>query len=276
MRKPKIQIGYIPLICLAVIWLFPIAWIVLISFRAEAGSYTSYFLPKRFTFTNYYTLLTDTTRFKYIRWFLNTLAVASASCILSAFIVLSTAFTLSRLRFAGRKLIMNALLVLGMFPGFMSMIAVYYVLKGIGLAQSLAALVLVYGGGASLGYYVAKGYFDTIPRSIDEAARLDGATEWHIFTKITIPIAKPIIIYTILTSFMAPWADFIFPRVILGDKYDNYTIALGLYTMLERGNIETWYTRFAAGAVLVSIPITILFMYMQKYYIEGTAGATKG
>ena len=255
MRKPKIQIGYIPLICLAVIWLFPIAWIVLISFRAEAGSYTSYFLPKRFTFANYYTLLTDTTRFKYIRWFL---------------------FTLSRLRFAGRKLIMNALLVLGMFPGFMSMIAVYYVLKGIGLAQSLAALVLVYGGGASLGYYVAKGYFDTIPRSIDEAARLDGATEWHIFTKITIPIAKPIIIYTILTSFMAPWADFIFPRVILGDKYDNYTIALGLYTMLERGNIETWYTRFAAGAVLVSIPITILFMYMQKYYVEGTAGATKG
>jgi arabinogalactan oligomer/maltooligosaccharide transport system permease protein len=190
--------------------------------------------------------------------------------------VLSTSFTLSRLRFSGRKMFMNLLLVLGMFPGFMSMIAVYYILKGLGLSQSLAALILVYGGGASLGYYVSKGFFDTIPKSLDEAARIDGATQWQVFTKIIMPVSKPIVIYTILTSFMTPWADFIFPRVIMGDNYDNYTIALGLYTMLERANIETWYTRFAAGAVLVSIPITVLFMCMQKYYVEGISGAVKG
>lgn len=276
LRAAKINPGYIVLVVMAIIWLFPIAWIIMISFRAESGSYTSYFWPKEFTLKNYIVLLTDSSTFPYLRWFGNTLFVAVCSCILTTFIVLSTAFTLSRIRFSGRKLFMNMVLILGMFPGFMSMIAVYYILKGMNLTQSLIALIIVYSGGAAMGYYIAKGFFDTIPKALDEAACIDGATKWQVFTQVTIPISKPIIIYTVLTSFMSPWADFIFARVIMGDDYKHYTVALGLFSMLSRENIDTWYTRFAGGAVLVSIPIAILFITLQKYYVEGLSGSVKG
>lgn len=276
MKAAKINPGYIVLVIMSIIWLFPIAWVILISFRAEPGSYTSYFWPRQLTLKNYVVLLTDTSQFHYLKWFGNTLFVAVCSCILSTFIVLSTAFTLSRIRFQGRKTFMNLLLILGMFPGFMSMIAVYYILKGMGLTQSLIALILVYAGGGALSYYIAKGFFDTIPKALDEAACIDGATKWQVFIKVTIPLSKPIIIYTVLTSFMGPWADFIFAKVIMGDNYENYTVALGLFTMLERANIDTWYTRFAAGAVLVSIPIAVLFISLQKYYVEGLSGSVKG
>ena len=171
---------------------------------------------------------------------------------------------------------MNVGLILNMFPGFMSMIAVYYILKGLGITQSLIALIMVYSGGAGLSYYIAKGFFDTIPKAIDEAARIDGATRWKVFTKITMPLSKPIIVYTILTSFMAPWVDFIFARVIMGDKYENYTVAVGLWTMLQKEYIQTWFTRFAAGAVCVSIPIALLFVFTQKYYVNGLSGSVKG
>jgi len=143
-----------------------------------------------------------------------------------------------------RKPLMNVALILGMFPGFMSMIAVYYILKGIGLTQSLVALVLVYSGGAGLGFYVAKGFFDTVPKAIDEAAWIDGATKWQVFTKLTIPLSKSIIVYTVLTSFMAPWLDYIFVSVIMGDNYNKYTVALGLFKMLEREFINQWFTRY--------------------------------
>lgn len=276
LRAAKMNPGYIILVIMGIIWVFPIAWIIMISFRLESGSYTSYFWPKEFTFKNYLVLLTDSSKFPYLKWFGNTLFVSVFSCALTTFIVLSTAFTLSRIRFFGRKLFMNIVLILGMFPGFMSMIAVYYILKGMNLTQSLIALILVYSSGAAMGYYIAKGFFDTIPKALDEAACIDGATKWQVFTRITIPISKPIIIYTVLTSFMSPWADFIFARVIMGDDYEHYTVALGLFTMLSRENIDTWYTRFAAGAVLISIPIAILFITLQKYYVEGLSGSVKG
>lgn len=276
MAADKISPGYIILVVLSVIWLFPIFYIVMNAFRQEGSFYVNYIIPKDVGIGNFKKLLLDDSKFHYVRWFKNTLIVAVCSCALSSFIVLSTAYTLSRVRFAGRKVIMNLLLILGMFPGFMSMIAVYYILKGMGLAQSLAALVLVYSGGASLSYYVAKGFFDTIPKALDEAAYIDGATKWSVFTRITIPLSKPIIIYTILTSFMAPWADYIFASVILGDKSDYYTIAMGLFNMLSKENIDKYFTQFAAGAVLISIPIAALFISLQKYYVEGLSGSVKG
>jgi arabinogalactan oligomer/maltooligosaccharide transport system permease protein len=172
---------------------------------------------------------------------------------------------------------MNVGLILGMFPGFMAMIAVYHLLKAVNLDQKLISLILVYSSTAALGYFVAKGFFDTIPYSLDEAATIDGATKNQIFFKIILPLSKPIIVYTALTSFMAPWVDFIFVSVIMKDNYQNYTVALGLYQMLTRENISRYFTQFCAGAVLVSIPITIIFMLMQKYYVEGvTGGAVKG
>jgi arabinogalactan oligomer/maltooligosaccharide transport system permease protein len=261
---------------LAFVWLIPIFWVIMTSFRGEDGSYTPYFFPKQLTFHNYIRLFTETGQFYYLRWFMNTFFVAVCSCLISTFYVLSISYAISRLRFRMRKPFMNIALILGMFPGFMSMIAVYYILKGLNMTQSLLALILVYSGGAGLGFYIAKGFFDTIPKSIDEAAWLDGASKWQVFRKITIPLSKPIIIYTILTSFIAPWTDYIFVSVIMGDNYNNYTVALGLFKMLEREFITNWYTRFAAGAVIVSIPISILFIIMQKYYVEGVSGAVKG
>jgi len=276
MKSVKVSPGYIILSVMSVIWLFPLVWIVFNSFRGEGGFYIGYFIPKTFTFDNYVKIWTDTSTFQFAKWYRNTIMVATASCALTSFIVLSTAFILSRIRFSGRRTLMNLILVLGMFPAFMSMIAVYYVIKGLGLTQSLAALVIVYSAGASLGYYISKGFFDTIPRSLDEAAFIDGATKWQVFTRITIPLSKSIIIYTILTSFMAPWADYIFSSIILGDNADNYTVAIGLFNMLTRDNIEEWYTCFAAGAILIAVPISALFLTLQRYYVEGLAGSVKG
>lgn len=276
-RRAADAVIYIILTVLAIIWLLPIVYLILQSFRAEAGAYTSYIIPKSFTLDNYKRLFTQTDMFNYPKWYLNTLTVSVATCILSTLMILMISYTFSRLRFKSRKTFMNLGLILGMFPGFMSMIAVYYLLKVIGLEQSLISLVLVYSSAAALGYFVAKGFFDTIPRSLDEAATIDGATRNQIFWKIIFPLSKPIIVYTALTSFVSPWADFIFVSVIMKDNYSNYTVALGLFQMLTRENIFEYFTRFCAGAVLVALPVSLLFMFLQRYYVSGViGGAVKG
>lgn len=270
---------HILLAALSIIWVLPIIWVVLISFRAEKGAYTSTFLPQSYTIDNYVRLFTETDMFNFPLWFRNTLIVAIFSCIISTFFVLSISYVFSRLRFKLRKRFMNIALILGMFPGFMSMIAVYYILKGVGLttgALKLVSLVLVYSAGSCLTFYVAKGFFDTIPKAIDEAAIIDGCTKWQVFTKVIIPLSKPIIVQTIIQAFMAPWIDFIFSKVIAGSEPQYYTVAVGLWNMLTKENITNYYTRFAAGAVLISIPIAILFCSVQKYYMESNAGAVKG
>lgn len=264
---------------LALVWLLPIFWIVLTSLRGEQGSYVSTFFPKTYTFNNYISLFTDTNVLNFPKMFMNTLIIAIFSCIISCFFVLSVAYATSRLRFKLRKPYMNMAMILGLFPGFMSMVAVYYILKTVGLSEGAmirVALVLVYSGGAGTGFYIAKGFFDTVPKALDEAAYIDGATKWQVFTKIIVPLSKPIIVYTALTSFLGPWLDFIFAKVICRANADYYTVSIGLWKMLEKTNIDAWYTRFAAGAVCVSIPIAILFIFMQRYYAEGMSGAVKG
>ena len=276
----KNSLVHIMLGILALIWILPIAWVVMTSFRLEKGSYSSSFIPQKFTLSNYIGLFTDTSIFNFNRWFVNTFVVAVFSCLLATFFLVSIAFVMSRLRFKMRKTYLNLAMILGMFPGFMSMIALYYIFKAIGLIDGynkLLALILLYSGGSGiLNFYVAKGFFDTIPKALDEAAFIDGATKWKVFTKITIPLSKPIIVYTVLTSFMAPWIDFIMAKVIIGTDSKCYTVAIGLWNMLEKENIYNWFTRFAAGAVCVSIPIAILFIFMQKYYTDGLGGAVKG
>ena len=268
---------YTLLFTLAVIWLVPLFFLIVHSFRAEPGAAIRYLFPKEYTADNYIRLFTDTELFNFPRWYMNTLVVSVASCALSTLYVLMISYAFSRLRFRFRESMMRAGLVLNMFPGFMAMIAVYFILKAVGLTQSLLALVLVYSGSAALSYYVAKGFFDTIPRALDEAAYIDGASKSTIFWRITLPLSKPIVVYTVLMSFMAPWMDFIFASVIMKDNYDNYTVALGLFQMITRENIYDYFTVFCAGAVVVAIPIALLFLFMQKYYVEGvTGGAVKG
>lgn len=272
-------IVHVVLAILAVIWVFPIIWVVLTSFRAEKGSYVSTFLPQSYTLDNYIKLFTDTSILNFPKMFMNTLIIAIFSCLIATFYTLAVSYCLSRLKFKLRKPYMNMAMILGLFPGFMSMVAVYFILKAAGLTEGnmiRVALILCYSGGAGLGFQIAKGLFDTIPYAVDEAAILDGCTKWQVFTKVTLPLSKPIIVYTVLTAFMAPWLDFIFAKVICRANSDQYTIAIGLWKMLEKEYIDSWYTSFAAGAVLISIPIAILFLCMQKYYVDGVSGAVKG
>lgn len=275
-RKTANAAIYIILTVLSAVWILPIVYLVILSLRKESGAYTPYIFPKELTLDNYTLLFTDTSLFNYPRWFLNTFIVAAITCVISTIMILMISYAFSRLKFNSRKRFMSLGLIMGMFPGFMSMIAVYHLLKVVGLVQSLASLVLVYSASSALGYFVAKGFFDTIPRSLDEAATIDGANRNQIFWKIILPLSKPIVVYTALTSFIAPWADFIFVSVIMKDNYENYTVALGLYQMLSRENIYNYFTRFCAGAVLVAVPVTLLFMLLQRYYVSGvTGGAVK-
>ncbi|MBP1554505.1 MAG: ABC transporter permease subunit [Oscillospiraceae bacterium] len=264
---------------LAVIWVLPIVWIVLTSFRAEKGAYTSTFLPQGYTLDNYIKLFTDRNVLNFPKMFWNTLIIAVICCVISTFFVLSVAYSLSRMRFGFRKTYMNIAMILGLFPGFMAMVAQYFILKSMGLTEGSAVrlgLIIVYSACTGLGFQIAKGFFDTIPKSIDEAAVIDGATQWQVFTQITMPLSKPIVIYTVMTSFIAPWVDFVFAKVICRANADQFTVAIGLWNMLQKEYLYQWYTCFAAGAVIISIPIAILFIYMQRFYVEGMSGAVKG
>jgi len=271
---------HILLAVLSIIWILPIIYVILTSFRKEGGTYKSYIIPKEFTLDNYVKLFTETQILDFKRWFFNTLVIALCVMLISGFMVIAVSYCMSRLRFKMRKPFMNVALILGMFPGFMSMFAIYYIFKGLGFLETgllkQIALVMVYSGGAGLGFYMAKGFFDTIPKTIDEAAYIDGASKWETFIHITLPMSKPIITHTLLTAFMGPWTDYIMARVIMGQDRDYYTIAIGLWTMLEKEYINTYYTQFYAGCVLISIPISILFLLTQKCYVEGVAGAVKG
>lgn len=270
---------HIVLALLAVVWVIPIIWIVLLSFSTQKGSYVSSFIPKGFTLDNYIKLFTDTNILNFPQMFANTMVIAIFTCIISTFFVLSVSYCMSRLRFKMRKPYMNVAMILGLFPGFMSMVAVYYILKAVGLSEGSmirVALVLVYSAGSGMGFFIAKGFFDTVPKALDEAAYLDGATKSQVFRLITIPLSKPIIVYTVLTSFLGPWLDFIFAKVICRADSRYYTVAIGLWRMLDKEYADRWFTCFAAGAVCVSIPIAILFISMQKYYTDGLTGAVKG
>ena len=279
--RKKLVVGgiHVVLAVLAFIWLVPIAWVVLTSFRGTKGSYSSTFFPTVYTLDNYVKLFTDFSVFNFPKMIFNTLIVATATCLISTFFVVSVAYALSRLRFRGRKGIMNVAMVMNLFPAFMSMIAVYYIIKMIGWSEGgmpRIAMIAVYAGGAGCGYQIAKGFFDTIPIALDEAATLDGATRWQILTKIIMPLSKPIIVYTLLTSFAGPFKDFMLAKVLCGSNQDYYTVAVGMYQMLDPEYIDQWFCSFAAAAVVISIPIAALFLKTQKYYVEGVSGAVKG
>lgn len=295
-RRVSLGVTYAVLSVLSVIWLIPLAWIVLSAFRCEyqpdgtfIGRVTSSFFPKQFGFKNFADLFSSTyygVPNAFPKWMLNTLLIAVICCVISTFLVLSVAYCMSKLRFRLRKPFMNLAMIIGLFPSFMSMIAIYFLLKSIGLSgnpehpeYSVIGLILAYSAGSGLGFQVAKGFFDVIPNALVESAKLDGCTNFKIFRTIIIPLAKPIIIYQALMSFIGPWMDFIFAKVIIGaDNARYWTVSVGLYSMLFGSHSDTnLFTQFAAGCVIVAIPIVTLFMFLQKYYVEGvTAGAVKG
>ena len=266
---------HVLLVLMSIIWLIPFVCILLQSFRVESTWQVGYVVPQQWGLDNYRNLLnTD-----FPRWYLNTFIAALVTAVLQTIIVLCMSYTLSRFRFKMRQPLMRFMLILGMFPGMLSMIILYRVLKDLGLTQANAVpgLILVYVASSGMGYYVSKGFFDTIPMSLDEAARVDGATRAQILYKIILPLSKPIVIYTILTAFMGPWGDFVFARYISFGASAGKNVAVGLYDWLSKDQINKSYTMFCAGGVLVALPVTMLFMFLQKYYVEGvTGGAVKG
>ncbi|MFA6829119.1 MAG: ABC transporter permease subunit [Bacilli bacterium] len=273
---------YIFLILISIIWLIPFVYLIGQSF---ASSYaTQYFFPlihpelgqPGWTFDNYARLFNDPI-LPFWKWYLNTLVIAVITTILQTIVILGTSYAFSRLRFKMRKPLMKMILLLGMFPSFLSMIIIYFILKLLNLQSSIYSLIIIYVASAAMQYYIAKGFFDTIPRSLDEAAMIDGANKNTIFFKVVMPLSKPIVVYTALISFVAPWGDFMMASYLAGGNLDMMTVAVGMQTMLAKQYINQYFNMFCAGGVFISIPIVILFFWLQKYYVEGiTGGAVKG
>ena len=268
------------LVIVSIVWLIPFVWIVAHSFRGEStGMYCKTFFPKEFTLDNYIGLFTDVSTMNFPKMFMNTFIIAIFTCLISTFFVLSVSYCLSRVKWTMRKPYMNMAMVINLFPGFMSMVAIYFLLKSMGLTEGNRipiALVICFTAGAGTGFTVMKGYMDTIPKALDEAAMIDGCTRWQTFWKITLPLCKPMVVYQIITAFMGPWVDFIFAKIIVRAETQYATVSIGMWKMLEMEFINGWFTRFCAAAVLVSIPIAILFMITQKFYQEAMGGAVKG
>lgn len=261
------------IVLLALIWLIPIIWVILASFSAQTTFKSDTFFPTSYTIANYVDLFTKT---DFPKWVLNTLIIAVCNTVLTTLFTVVTAFALSRFRFKTRKFFLNITLILGMFPGFMSMVAVFFILSDLKLINSIWSLLVYYVAGAGLGFFVCKGYFDTIPKDIDEALKMDGIPAAISFVKVYLPLAMPIIIYTALLAFMAPWADYILAGLVL--KSDSAkTVAVGLYGWMDKSKINDYFTKFAAGSVIVAVPITALYISLQRFFIEGiSAGAVKG
>lgn len=272
-------IRHLVLLFLSVVWLIPILWLFVTSFSGYKGINTSHFFPETWTLDNYaQLLLRPDSIVQYPRWFWNTLVIAAFSCLISTILVLMVSYTMSKLRFAGRKGLMSFAIILNMFPGVLSMIAIYFILKTMGLTNSHLGMIIVYSAGAGLGYLICKGFMDTISISLSEAARLEGASEAKIFWSVIIPLSKPIIVYTVINAFLAPWADFVFAKLMLNSGVaTDWTVAIGLFNMLGKSMINKYFSVFCAGGVLIAIPISALFVIMQKFYVEGiTGGSVKG
>lgn len=275
-RRIGNTVVYVILILMTVIWLFPFFGIVMESFRVESQMQQSYLIPKEFGLDNYIRLFKET---DFLIWFKNTGIMGVATAAIQTIFVLSMSYVLSRLRFKGRKGLMNLMLILGMFPGFLTLILIYKVFSDLGLtgANAPIGLIIVYCASSGMGYYVSKGFFDTIPTSLDEAARVDGATRWQVFYKVIMPLSKPIVIYTILMGFMAPWGDFMQASYIIHENSAGMNVAVGVYEWMSKTMVNTNYTMFCAAGVIVAIPVTTVFLLLQKYYVEGvTGGAVKG
>lgn len=282
--KTKRAIGntvtYIVLVLISIIWLFPFVCLFLQSLRSYnegGGGMVDYLLPKQFSLDSYAFLLSKESQF--VRWYGNTLIIAAFVAVLQTIVVLCVSYALSRMRFKGRTFLMRFWLILGMFPGFLSMICLYFLLKQFGLTQegAIPGLILISVASSGMGYYVTKGYFDTIPKALDEAARIDGASRARVFFTMILPMSKPIIIYAALVAFMAPWCDYIFASYVAFGYSDSYNVAVAMQRWVWTNDYQGYFTRFCAGGMLIAVPVTILFICLQKYYVEGvTGGAVKG
>lgn len=261
------------LVLIGLVVVLPILWIVLSSFQPGTSLFSSSLIPESFTGKHYVTLFTDT---DFPRWFLNTLRIAVINMVVGVIITSMTAFGFSRYYFKIKQSALTLFMVLQMFPSFLAMTAIFIILGKLQLLNSYWGLLLIYAAGqVPFNTWVLKGYFDNISRSLDEAARIDGASEFRIFMRVIFPLGRPALVLVAFRTFMTPWMDFIMPSLILREESQK-TIALGIFEWVSYEANEN-FTMFAAAAILISIPITLLFGVLQKSIVTGmTAGATKG
>ncbi|WP_310604614.1 sugar ABC transporter permease [Anaerosporobacter sp.] len=271
-RRVKAVLINAELMLVSLIVLVPVIWIIMSSFNKGQNLSTASFIPKELTLSNYTKLFEQT---DFGSWFVNSLTIATLNAFIAVILILLTAWVLSRFKFKGKKTGLLTLLVLSMFPSFLSMTAVYTLFIVLELVNKPIALVILYAAGAiPYNVWLVKGYIDGIPSSLDEAAYIDGSSKLNTFLRIIVPMSKPIIVYCAVSQFMMPWMDYIIPNLLLtGNK--NKTVAVGLYSMISSDQNAN-FTLFAAGAVVVAVPITVMYLLFQKFLVQGiVAGASK-
>ncbi|NGM81608.1 sugar ABC transporter permease [Paenibacillus sp. 7124] len=267
-----LSVSYVLLAVVGVFSVYPALWVIMSSLRTGNSLYSETLLPTALTFGHYANLFD---KYDFARWYVNTLKIAVTTTVIGTILTLLPGYAFSVFRFNGRKTMMSTLMVLGLFPGFMSMIAVFILLNLMNLLNTHFAVILVYAAGAPLFFLFAKSYFDTIPKSLVEAARIDGAGHLGIFFRIVMPLSTPLIVYTALSIFAGSFTDFIFAKLVLRTP-ETKTLAVGLFDMISTRQ-STDFTTFAAGCVLIAVPITFLFILLQRLLTQGlTAGAEKG
>ncbi|HET7628915.1 MAG TPA: sugar ABC transporter permease [Bacillales bacterium] len=266
---------YLILAGVFVVIVYPLLWTVGMSLNPGQSLYSSSIIPNEISWEHYKWLF-ESPDSDYVIWYKNSLIVAFFTSFFSVVITSFVAYAFSRYRFVGRKYGLYAFLLLQMFPALMAMVAFYILLNLVGLLNTLTGLILIYiGGQIPFNAWLVKGYFDTIPRELDEAARIDGAGHMKVFVRIMLPLAKPILAVVALFNFMTPLFDFLLPNIVLKDP-EKYTLAVGLFNFIN-DQFANNFTRFAAGAILVALPIAVVFLFLQRYLLQGlTAGGTKG
>jgi len=255
--------------------LFPIIWIISASFNPSGSLAAQRLVPDNASLANYRLLLNDPLH-PFLRWVFNSLKVSSITAVLGVISIMLSAYSFSRFRFRGRRQLMLALLLIQVFPTLLMFVAIFYLFQQLGQYVPHAPLVLAYlGTQMGIQIWLMKGFFDSIPRDIDESALVDGATHWQIFWRLIFPLARPMIVIVALLVFIASYQEFVLASVLLKDK-SQYTLMVGLYLFVSENFANNWGV-FAAGGLLGALPIVILYQALQDHIIGGlTAGAVKG
>lgn len=260
---------------------FPIVWIFSASIDPRNSLQTATLIPPNASFRNYEYLLTNTTQ-PYLRWMWNSIKVSSIASVLSVFITALSAYAFSRFRFAGRRTLLLVTFLLQVFPSSLMIVAMFLLLKDFGDVipalglNSHAGLILVYLGGVlGINVWLMKGILDTVPRALDESAKIDGATDWQIFWLVILPLIRPIMIIIAILTFVGTWADFLLPQILLQDT-QQFTLAVGLIIFARQQFAQNWGV-FSAGALMGAVPTIIIYLLVQDYIVSGlTSGAVKG
>jgi arabinogalactan oligomer/maltooligosaccharide transport system permease protein len=266
---------YLTLALACAVVLYPLLWVVACSFRVSSGLISSSLIPSNPTTENYRYIFTDP-NVNFLRWFLNTIKVSALSSAVALAITTPAAYAFSRMRFAGRRHILISFMISQMFPSFIAIVALYTLLGWIGLIDSHLGLILLYAGGAvPFSIWLLKGYFDSVPKAMEESAMIDGATKLQAFTKVLLPLARPILYVVGLINFIGPYAEYILAQSVITSGA-KWTTAMGMRSLTMSSQFATDWPVFSATSVLTAIPIVIVFLSAEKYIVSGlTQGAVK-